>query len=265
MTSETHPQKPNLQKPNLQKPNLHKPKLRPSKVSEKVAKEIVNDITRRGLGPGVRLGSEREMLERYGVARGSLREAIRILEVYGVLEIKPGAGGGPVVRRVGSHDVGQMATLFFQLGGVTYGDLIEARLMLDPTMARLAAERRDQDALEQLDAVIEQQRATPIENSDWVDVGTAFHRVVAGISGNKVFDTFGRALMDIYTNHLPNRVEYPIDTRRSINEAHEKIAKAIKNGDASEAENLMRSHMVDFFQHIKSRYPGFLEDVIEWL
>lgn len=230
-----------------------------------VAKKIVTDITRGGLQPGARLGSERAMLERYGVSRASLREATRILEVYGVLEVKPGAGGGPVVRRIGSRDVGKMATLFFQIGEVTYGDLIEARMLMDPTMARLAALRRDQSALDQLDAVMGDQRDTDVEDVNWVEIGTAFHRTVAGISGNNVFDTFGRALMDIYTDHLPNRVEYPVETRRSINAAHEQIALAIKEGDAAAAEELMYSHMVEFFEHIKTRYPGFLNDIIEWL
>lgn len=87
---------------------------RAEKVSVTVAKEIVHDIARQRLAPGSVLESEGAMLRRYRVARASLREALRILEIHGLIRIKPGPGGGPVVAGVDSGDFGRMATLFFQ-------------------------------------------------------------------------------------------------------------------------------------------------------
>ena len=73
------------------------PRRRAVKVAESVAREILHDIADRQLPPGATLPSEAEMVETFNVARASLREALRILEVYGLIRIKPGPGGGPVV------------------------------------------------------------------------------------------------------------------------------------------------------------------------
>src|SRR5215204_5074996 len=83
---------------------------RVDKVSEVVAREILSEITEQDLQPGAKLGPESEMLERYDIGRSSLREALRILEVYGVITIKPGPGGGPVVRRLSSRDFAHLMT-----------------------------------------------------------------------------------------------------------------------------------------------------------
>jgi GntR family transcriptional repressor for pyruvate dehydrogenase complex len=113
---------------------------RSEKVSESVARRILADITDSAIAPGGQLPSEGEMLRRFAVGRGSLREALRILEVYGVIAVRPGPGGGPVVRSVGSSDFARAATFYFQLGGARFQEVIEARREMEQMMARLAAQ-----------------------------------------------------------------------------------------------------------------------------
>src|SRR5215211_3941173 len=81
---------------------------RAEKVSEVVARSIVQDIAARRLPPGTMLPSESVMLDRYRVGRASLREGLRILEIQGLITIKPGPGGGPMVATASSHDFGRM-------------------------------------------------------------------------------------------------------------------------------------------------------------
>ena len=64
------------------------------------------------------------MIEEYGVGRAFVREALRILEVQGLISIKAGPGGGPVVAEVSTRDFGRMSTLYFQVGGMTFRELI---------------------------------------------------------------------------------------------------------------------------------------------
>ena len=97
-----------------------RPIKRGAKVAEALAQEIVHEIVSRKLRPGTLLSSEAQMLEDYGVGRGSLREALRILEVHGLITMKPGRNGGPMVIEVRTRDYGRMSTLFFHLGGVTF-------------------------------------------------------------------------------------------------------------------------------------------------
>ena len=91
--------------------------------------------------PGACCRRRRRCSERYGVGRASLREALRILEVHGLIKIKPGPGGGPMVDQVDSRDFGRTTSFFFQVLGATIGDLLEARTVIEPMMARLAAQR----------------------------------------------------------------------------------------------------------------------------
>ena len=112
---------------------------RSGKISETIARDILDDIVVRKLPPGTMLASEAVMLDRYGVGRASLREALRILEIHGLIKIKPGPRGGPVVAEVTSSDLGRSATFYFHAVGATFADLLGARLAIEPLMAGLAA------------------------------------------------------------------------------------------------------------------------------
>ncbi len=109
---------------------------RPAKVATSVAHEILHDIVERGLGPGSRLPSEVEMAESLQVARGSLREALRILEVLGLITIKPEPGGGPIVASMSSEDLGRTLTFFLKASGITLREVMEALVVLEPVMAK---------------------------------------------------------------------------------------------------------------------------------
>ena len=128
---------------------------RSAKVSELLAREILTDIEQRELQPGAKLLAEAAMLKRYGVCRASLREALRILEVHGILKIKPGPGGGPLVAQVDSEDFGRTLSFYFKVKKATIGDLLEAREMLEPFMARMAAERISDERAQSLRRVLE--------------------------------------------------------------------------------------------------------------
>ena len=115
------------------------------KTSEVVAFAVVRDIVEHGLHSGDRLPLEAEMVEQYGVSRESLREALRLLEAQGIVSIRRGPGGGPVVGRASSMNLARTMTLYFQLAGATYEELLEAWRMLEPLAAELAARNPDRD------------------------------------------------------------------------------------------------------------------------
>ena len=113
---------------------------RSSKTSEIVALEIVRDIVAQGLKPGDRLPLEAEMLSQYRVSRSSLREALRLLEVQGLIAIRPGPGSGTVVGRVLPGNLARTLTLYLHMSGATYDQLLDAWTAAEPLLARLAAE-----------------------------------------------------------------------------------------------------------------------------
>lgn len=237
-----------------------RPIKRGAKVAEALAQEIVHEIVSRKLPPGTLLSSEAQMLEDYGVGRGSLREALRILEVHGLITMKPGRNGGPMVIEVRTRDYGRMSTLFFHLGGVTLRELMEARLILEPLMARLAAERHGQELVD----LLADPETVPVENDESYHRATSdFHKSVAAMSGNAVLNLMSASLEDIFRDQVSGILS-PADERRDVLTVHAAIADAIANGNADEAERLMVLHMQQYADWVQSLHPHLLNTVVDW-
>lgn len=234
------------------------------KISLALAQDILRDVAKQGLKPGDRLPSEAEMLTHYGVARSSLREGLRILEVLGLIEIRTGPGGGPVVRKVDVSDFGRTTSFYLQANGLTMRELVQARLDLEPMLVANAARRRDPDLVERLraanDAAAEKLDADDVS---WSEVSNSFHRVLALYSGNRVLDFLTGALSEIYRTRLKSAV-VPMEGRESVHATHKEIAAAIAAGKSEKAERLMRAHMTDYASRVAERFPQVMDSIIDW-
>lgn len=235
---------------------------RGEKVASRVARMIVRDIVESGRQPGDGLEPESLMLDRFGVSRASLREALRILEVQGLITIKPGPRGGPSVAAVSSQDFGRTATLFFQVLHVTLGDVIEARLVIEPVMARMAAERHDPELNDQLRENVAAHHEAHDERT-WLAVTQDFHAMVCGMSGNPLLNLLALSLKDIYTSRVSSYV-FPEENRDHVRETHGAIAEAIISRDAATAERLMHDHMAKLAEFFEARYPGLMSELVQW-
>jgi DNA-binding FadR family transcriptional regulator len=118
---------------------VHGPARRAMKQSEIVARQISRQIIVEGLAEGTRLPSEKAMVAEYRVGRGTLREALRLLENRGVLSIKTGREGGPIVRRPRPSDLGEAISLTIRFDGVRPEQVAGAQRALAPRLARKAA------------------------------------------------------------------------------------------------------------------------------
>jgi GntR family transcriptional regulator, transcriptional repressor for pyruvate dehydrogenase complex len=238
---------------------------RADKVSEIIARQIVRDIASGRYQPGTRLPPEAVMLDRFRVGRASLREALRIVEVYGLITIRPGPGGGPVVQDVTARQFARTGTFYFHLHGATFRDLLEARRELEPMMARLAATNAGPEALERLQtAVTETGQAFEDSNMPkWRRNTSQFHSLIAGISGNHILDLFGRSLNELYSDRLEARVVGKAD-RPTVLAEHSAIATAIIERRPAEAERLMAEHMETFTTLTMRLVSGLLDDVLDW-
>ncbi len=235
---------------------------RGEKVAARVARLIVRDIVESDRQPGDALAPETGMLERFGVSRASLREALRILETQGLISIKPGPGGGPSVAPVDSRDFGRMATLFFQVLRVNLGAVVEARLVLEPVMAGLAATRHDPELNGQLQAIVDRHDKS-LPDAEWLAVTQDFHAMVCGMSGNPLLDLLASALKDIYTDRVAGFV-FPEANRDHVVEVHGDIGRAIVAGDAETSQRLMHDHMAILASFFEERYPGLMEELVAW-
>jgi GntR family transcriptional regulator, transcriptional repressor for pyruvate dehydrogenase complex len=243
---------------------VHGAARRAEKVSELIARQIVDDIVRRQLQPGDTLEPEAAMLSRYEVSRASLREALRILEVHGLISIKPGPGGGPVVSAVDSVDFGTTSTLYFKAAGATFRELVEARLVIEPAMAGLAARRGDSAQLQALQARLDEDDALDLSDDDVYRTSTReFHTLVSNASENRVMSLFAGGLKAVYLDRL-RQIVFPEQDRQRVVRAHSAITRAILKGDAARAERLMRTHMEEYVEFVERRFPGLLDELIDW-
>jgi GntR family transcriptional repressor for pyruvate dehydrogenase complex len=237
---------------------------RTAKTSERIASDIVADIVARGLTAGDRLPTETAMLGTFEVGRASLREALRILEVNGLITIKPGPRGGPVVGELDPADLGRTLSFFFHLGRASFRELVEARLILEPVMARLAATSDDADLKSRLEGVLDREASAGLEDPEYIASANDFHYTVAGMSGNRVLDLIGRALKDLFTDRVSDRGLFPPDQRPAVRREHRQIGNAILSGNAKRAETLMHKHMLEYVRFVELRQPALLDEIVSW-
>jgi GntR family transcriptional regulator, transcriptional repressor for pyruvate dehydrogenase complex len=234
------------------------------KLTELIARRVVDDIVTRDLQPGAPLSTEADMASDFDVSRATVREALRILESNGLIRIRAGRYGGPQVGEVDPVAFGRSLTWFLQMRRTRFWELLEARVMLEPMMAALAAERRSVAALEELSAAIEaHRRLDPSDNAGYLASTQDFHGVIAGISGNGVLDLFGRALKEIYTERAI-AAEQPASRREAVLREHEAVVDAILAGDRGRAEDSMRQHMEELAAGFKRSYAALREDFVGW-
>ena len=234
------------------------------KMSERIAREILHDIHRGKLTPGTMLPPETAMLERFGVGRASLREALRILEINGLVMIKTGPGGGPVVAAPDSRDFGQMSTLHYQSHGATFRELLDTRVALEPMLALRAAGQAGPHAGEHVRAALEYSRQfSTTDDLQYARTHSDFHSAVFEASGNPVLALLADSIKDIWAVRV-TAVLFPEDQRPQIDTAHAEITRAIEKHEVRRAERLMREHMEHYQQYCELRYPARLDDTVDW-
>jgi DNA-binding FadR family transcriptional regulator len=205
---------------------------------EQVADRIAADIRAGRLAPGDRLPSERDLARRLEVGRASVREAIASLQVAGMVETRPGSGSfvaaGAAGRTRDAHDSSP-------------SDLLEARALLEPAVARLAAQRGRPDAeAEGLLAAMDRAAASG-DRGGWNDCDRRFHRRIAALTGNPVLLELADRVAAVMDEPLWQRLrDDSIATpgRATIHLAeHRMIYEAIVEGDADAAELFADQHI----------------------
>jgi DNA-binding FadR family transcriptional regulator len=206
---------------------------------------------------------EAEMVGQYRVSRESLREALRLLEAQGIVSIRRGPGGGPVVGRASSMNLARTMTLYFQLAGGTYEELLGSWRMLEPLAAELAAGNADRALVRRsLTPHLE-----PYDDGEDLDAYQAhsngLHFSVIELADNRVLALVVGAIGDIIRTHVILRID-PFELRELIDDDHAAIAAAVLAGDGPAARQAMGDHVDRLLPVYRAAWDGDLHDVIEW-
>lgn len=216
----------------------HEP-LRKARLAEIVAQEIEQEIVEQGWPVGRLIGSENDLIERFGVSRAVFREAARIIEHLNVARMRRGPGGGLIVAEPEPEAVQRAISLYLRFAGVRAEQLFETRAALEIVCVTQAADRITEDGVARLRTVLEQEEALQEEA-----LGTGHHHdlhvVIAELTGNPAMTLFVRVLAELTPQRRrPN----PKADVASYHRAHEALVDAIVAGDSALAQHRMRRHL----------------------
>ncbi len=216
------------------------------RISLAIVDQIKEAIFQKRLSVGDKLPSERQLMEQFGTSRVTVREALRTLEYTGILEITRGVEGGAFVRDPHTKFVNNFLQDMFSMGNIRVSHLTEARLAIEPFSARLASERMKEDSLERIRQNIAEAKDC-LKKEAYVDVrllNLEFHRIIAQASENPVIFFMMDSMMEIMEKNIASiRISY--ETLEGTVQIHEKIHRAMKNHDASQAQDFMLKDIQD--------------------
>jgi GntR family transcriptional repressor for pyruvate dehydrogenase complex len=212
----------------------------------------VRDLVRRGeLATGDRLPSERALAEQFQVSRNTVREAMRMLEVAGLVELRRGASGGAFIARANPHRVALDISDMIGLSVFSFTDLAEARLGVESVVVRLACERRDDDDLAAMEHNIELVALLTQEGKlqERAAANVEFDNLLAAAAKNPVLTAFMRSISAV-SREVVNTLG--VTEGDVVLRSHRLVLKHVRarNADAAVAElerhvNRIHKHWVD--------------------
>jgi DNA-binding FadR family transcriptional regulator len=217
-----------------------------AKLAETVARRIERDITSRDWPIGEVLGSEQDLLDRYGVSRAVFREAVRLVEHKRIAQMRRGPGGGLVVRAPELAAVQEAATVYLQYERVSLDELFEARIAIETTGLEALAASLSEDTIGGLRSL----EAT-LSDPALVDPPDP-HVALAALTTNPAIELFVRICVGLTATYVE------ADTRSAeleaavtdATKAHRQIIQAVAEGNGGLAQHRMHSHLVAYSRHL---------------
>lgn len=211
---------------------------------EDIAEQIKSAILSGQFNSGDRLPSERNLAKQFQVGRVSIREAFRMLETMGFIEIRKGSAGGAFV---GSGELGEIATLILDrllLNGTTHDMMIEARIALETAAIGSAVDHADREELEKIRLNVEESKKTlgPQRSKQVVARMIHFHVLIAEASSNVPYNMFVQSMMEWATRRLERWIPSPEEQEFS-HASHKRMYEALKARDKPLAMQLMKEHI----------------------
>jgi GntR family transcriptional regulator, transcriptional repressor for pyruvate dehydrogenase complex len=215
--------------------------VRRNKVYEDVARQIERLILKK-LRPGDKLPSERELAELLSVSRSSIRDAIRSLELAGMVE--PRQGAGTIVREISTNSLANPLANALKRKEELMGELLDFRRILEPPLAARAATHASPEEISEMESILDRQEQKLRKGESTIAEDSEFHYSVAMASGNSVVLKVLDILMDLLRDTRERSLQVEGRPQKSL-AGHRKILSAIRRHDAEAAKVAMRRHIED--------------------
>lgn len=220
-----------------------------SKVSVGRMSEVIVDkireLMREGqLRPGNRLPPERELCELFGVSRVTMREALRMLESAGLVEIRVGARGGAFVTAPSSNRVGEGLSDLFTLSVISAADVTEVRMILEVGIVPLVCERATEEDLAALEKICERSEEALRAGEYTMDMSLEFHTAVAQATHNPALEMLVESFRGPILMSLQRAKDAAPEMGGRGTKEHEQFIEAVRRRDADQASRIMREHLM---------------------
>jgi len=223
----------------------------PREVPQRIADELRTLIVSGELADGASLGREPDLVERFGVSRPSLREALRILEAEGLITVERGVRGGVVAHEPDQRMTARTAALVLRSRNVALADVFEARALLEPVAARRIAEmpaRARRAVVAELSALIDAEEETIKDPEAFAVANTGFHERLVAVAGNQTLGIVIEMLNEIVIRTVTavssvDDVTGSLSVRQRGIRSQRRLLVLLGEGVAAAAEEHWRAHM----------------------
>lgn len=228
-----------------------------NRIFQHVVDEIQSAILDGRIKVGDQLPSEMKLKEMFEISRGSIREALRVLEQKGLIDIKTGVAGGAVVRTPGHNQVTESLNLLVKSQQVSLNHLLDFRLEIEGTVAALAAQRAKKSEIEPLKGLLRQAKGllgrAESNGDQLLKIDTKLHVGISQISGNPIFTAVLRMVHENLLNTydwLALKSSYALNSNFKDMEI---LIQAIENGDDDRARTLAQEHVRKCHQYVEQK------------
>ena len=215
--------------------------IKSTRIYEEIVRQVKQMIAEGRLKSGDRLPPERDLAEKFVVSRTSVREALRVLESLGLIEIR--AGEGTFVRGVSVESLIEPLALVMAAQREAIGELFEARRVLEPAIAVLAAGRATPEEIHEMERILEDQAKEIAAGKTGLAQDAAFHAAIGTAAHNRAITRIAHAIMDLLTQSREESLNTPGRPTRS-HQDHRRILQAITRRNATAARQAMLDHLV---------------------
>ncbi len=221
-----------------------------SRVFQDIIHQIQEAILEGKLKAGDKLPAERKLKELFQTSRGTLREALRVLEQKGLITIKTGTSGGAIIKNITTHSVSESLDLLIRSQKVSLSDLAQFRRDVEGTVTGLAAKYITNEGLDSLNEIISKvKKYMDAGISDWdkfINADNKFHMELARIAGNPIYESVLRTVHENISRYYNIFLKKDATLIKHNYQDMCDILEAVANKDSAKAKSLARQHVKQF-------------------
>ncbi len=223
------------------------------KTSDVLANELRRQILSGELPNGAPLPPERELVAQTGLSRGSVREALRVLEAERLVSTRPGRFGGSTAHKPNDETLGRSVSLFVQGRGISLLALQQTREAVEPSLAALAALNRTEAELQQLVEATEKVEAAFDDPPLFLRENVQWHCAIANASHNELLRAFMYSISNMIYKATSVENFATEGVRKQVVHAHRRVLESISSQD----ENLARQRMARHMAAVTAAFQAF--------